>query len=152
MVNISDIRQAASELSPAALKLYLYFAENQDNYFFHLSPKDFMTAYNVSESTYRRAKTEMLEKGYLIQEENQLHFYANKEDLPLPEEEYKKKINDLGKTLFAEGMQREEIMKIVAPAKTIQDKTKEEKIKIYNHIILDLKNELKRYVQNSDFL
>lgn len=105
-----------------------------------------MTAYNVSESTYRRAKTEMLEKGYLIQEENQLHFYANKEDLPLPEEEYKKKINDLGKTLFAEGMQREEIMKIVAPAKTIQDKTKEEKIKIYNHIILDLKNELKRYV------
>lgn len=152
MVNIQDIREAASELSPSALKLYLYFVENLDSYFFHLSPKDFMTAYNVSESTYRRAKTELLEKGYLAQEENQLHFYANKDDLPLSKEQYRKRINELGKNLLMEGAKREEVEKIIAPAKALNGKTKNEKIKIYNHIILDLKDELKHYVENHDFL
>ena len=40
-VGINEIREAAKNLSPSALKLYLYFVENEDGWEFNFSPKDF---------------------------------------------------------------------------------------------------------------
>lgn len=152
MVNIKEIRCAASELSPAALKLYLYFVENQDGFLFHLSPKDFTSAYNVSESTYRRAKAELIEKGYAIQEGNELHFYANKDDVPLSDEEYKKKINAIGKTLIKEGIPSEELKDLVKPAKNLEGKSNTEKIQIYKEVLKELQAKAEEYFSNNSLI
>ena len=80
-VGIEEIREAAKNLSPSGLKLYLYFVENEDGWEFNLSPKDFQNRYDVAESTYRNAKRELIDKGYIVEEDkNHFTFYSNPED------------------------------------------------------------------------
>lgn len=143
MVGIKNIRKAAKELSPAALKLYLYFVENQDNYFFHLSPKDFCIAYDVSESTYRRAKDELIQKGYIVQNDKEVHFYDDKDDAPLPIEEYKKKINEIGKNLCCEGVPKEEVEEIIKSVPNVKSENMAEKTKALKEVYFKLKTKLK---------
>lgn len=78
-VNINDIKEAAKELSHSGLKLYLYLLEEENKEEIHLKPKKFMVTYNCSKSSYDRAKRELIEKGYIHQENNLTHFYTNKE-------------------------------------------------------------------------
>lgn len=73
LVGIDEIREAATTLSPSALKLYLYFVENENGWEFALSPQDFLNTYKISESSYRNAKKELIEKGYIIEREKN-HF------------------------------------------------------------------------------
>lgn len=68
LVGIDEIREAAINLTPSAFKLYLYFVENENDWQFFLSPKDFQKAYGVAESTFRNAKKELIEKNILSRE------------------------------------------------------------------------------------
>lgn len=77
-IGIEEVRKAACELSPGALKLYFYFAEYLNNSEFLLSPKDVQKKYKMSKSTYNRAKEELIKKKYLIQKEDMLYFYSDK--------------------------------------------------------------------------
>lgn len=63
---IDDMAEAAQVLSPSAFKLYLYLAGNKTGYNLALSPQDFEAVYGVKVGTYRKAVTELAEKGYLI--------------------------------------------------------------------------------------
>lgn len=63
---IDDMAEAARLLTPSAFKLYLYLAGNKPGYDMALSPADFEAVYGVKVGTYRKAVTELIEKGYLV--------------------------------------------------------------------------------------
>ena len=92
-VGIEEIREAAKKLSPSALKLYLYFVENEDGWEFNFSPKDFQKRYDVAESTSRNAKRELIDKGYIIEEKNNhFTFYSNPQDGLIKIDELRKEL------------------------------------------------------------
>ena len=70
---------AFADLARGSFGLYLYLCGNMNNYKLALSSVAVQQAIGVSDSTYRRAKEELLEKGYLIMVENEhnLHFYPS---------------------------------------------------------------------------
>lgn len=80
MIGFEEIQQAANELTHSGLKLYLYLAQNKDDYEFWLSPKDVMSHYKMSESSFNRAKAELIDKGYLVKEGNTYQFFAHSDD------------------------------------------------------------------------
>lgn len=69
--------QAASrDLGAHALRLYLYFAANADNYTFALSPADIRQTIGMPTSTYRDQFMVLIDKGYLVQSGgNRYDFY-----------------------------------------------------------------------------
>lgn len=69
--------QAASrDLGAHALRLYLYFAANADNYTFALSPTDIRQSIGMPTSTYRDQFMILVDKGYLVQSgSNRYDFY-----------------------------------------------------------------------------
>lgn len=142
-INISKIKIAIIELSPSAFKLYLYFNEWENGAVFCLSPKDFCIAYDVSESTYRRAKDELIQKGYIVQNGKEVHFYDDKDDAPLPIEEYKKKINEIGKNLCCEGVPKEEVEEIIKSVPNVKSENMAEKTKALKEVYFKLKTKLK---------
>lgn len=74
----SDYTAAANELSPSAMKLFMYLAKNQDGYEFWFSSKDYCQTFNVSDKTYRNARNELIDKGYLKEgEKNHVYFNAS---------------------------------------------------------------------------
>lgn len=92
-VGIDEIREAAKNLTPSGLKLYLYFVENENGWEFNLSPKDFQKNYDVAESTYRNAKKELIDKGYIVEEKNNhFTFYSSPADGLIPLEDLRKEI------------------------------------------------------------
>ena len=94
-VGIEEIRTAAIKLTPSAFKLYLYFVENEANWSFFLSPKDFYQAYGVAESTYRKAKQELVDKGYIIEgDKNHFDFYSTPQDNDITMEQLSKQLKD----------------------------------------------------------
>lgn len=74
MLKWEDYIAAARELSPSALKLYMYLAKNQDNYELWFCSKDYCQTFNVVDKTYRNARDELFRKGYLKEGENN-HVY-----------------------------------------------------------------------------
>ena len=65
--NLSAIDEAAGELqSLAGFKLYIYLAKNQNKYTFALSSTDFERWACVSDTAYKTAFSELVEKGYLV--------------------------------------------------------------------------------------
>lgn len=146
MIGFDEIREAANELKPGTLKLYLYLIENIDGFDFWLSPADVMAKYKISKSTYDRAKAELIEKGYLVETKGKLHFYANKEDRKMPIEELRKNINDLFKKA-----------KLTCSIEQIEDfKTKADKIKLMTNeediglALVELEKHLKSSIISSD--
>lgn len=95
MIGFEEIRTAAKELTHGALKLYLYLSENVDNYEGWLSPKDICDKYGMSKSTYDRAKAELISKGYIVEEGNQVHFYTNKEDSEIGIQKLKQRLIEI---------------------------------------------------------
>jgi len=92
MMNAEALEIAAKDLSATDFKLYIYLASNQDGYAFGLSKKDFMAWANCQENTYRSAVKSLIEKGYLVQEQNRWIFLdkpventiEKKEEKPTP--------------------------------------------------------------------
>lgn len=73
-VDWKDITTAGNILTASAFKLFLYLSKNKDGYNFYLSPKDFINDFKMSDKTYRNARLELIEKGYLVQNGNELIF------------------------------------------------------------------------------
>lgn len=73
-VDWKDITTAGNILTASAFKLFLYLSKNKDGYNFYLSPKDFINDFKMSDKTYRNARLELIEKGYLVQNDNELIF------------------------------------------------------------------------------
>ena len=65
-VSIDEWTTAFSTLKPGTFGLYLYLCGNMDGFNLALSSVAVQRALGYSDSTYRRAKKELIEKGYLI--------------------------------------------------------------------------------------
>ena len=81
-LNIKALEHAAQDLSYAAFKLYIYFAKNQDGYCFALSSKDVAQRWAMCRSAYDRCVHELIDKGYLVQDDAVTNHYSFNE---LPE-------------------------------------------------------------------
>ena len=71
----TQLTKVASDLGGNAFKLYIYLADNKDNYKLELSSKHFIEWSGTSDSTYDRAFKELKEKQYLIQAPDQKNVY-----------------------------------------------------------------------------
>ena len=71
----SQLDRAVQDLSGKAFILYIYLANNQDNYRLELSSKHFMQWSRLSDSTYDRAFKELVEKKYLIKAPDKKNIY-----------------------------------------------------------------------------
>lgn len=77
-VSWEDYCAAARELSPSALNLYMYLAKNKDGYEFFFSSKDYCDTFKVVDKTFRNAKNELINKGYLREEsKNRVNFSSS---------------------------------------------------------------------------
>lgn len=70
-----QLNKAAHDLKPNAFKLYIYLADNKDNYKLELSSKHFLQWSGMSDSTYDKAFKELKDKEYLIQAPDQKNVY-----------------------------------------------------------------------------
>lgn len=66
-INLRALDKVSCDLKGEAFKMWLYLAKNQDNYILALSKKDCIQWGIGSESSYKRAKAELIQKGYLIE-------------------------------------------------------------------------------------
>ena len=66
-VSIDEWQEAFDLLTKSGFGLYLYCCGNQDGYKLELSSAAVQNALHISDSSYRRAVEELLEKGYFIQ-------------------------------------------------------------------------------------
>ena len=71
----TQLTKVASDLGGNAFKLYIYLADNKDNYRLELSSKHFIEWSGTSDSTYDRAFKELKEKQYLIQAPDKKNVY-----------------------------------------------------------------------------
>lgn len=62
-----QLDKAVNDLNANTFKLYIYLANNKDNYKLELSSKHFILWSGTSDSTYDRAFKELKEKGYLLE-------------------------------------------------------------------------------------
>ena len=71
-------KQAHKDLSPSGFALYLYFAENANNWHEVLFKVKVMEELEISEATYKRAIKDLKEHKYLIPREgsNLMDFYV----------------------------------------------------------------------------
>lgn len=65
-INNENWTAAARDLSAHALKLYLYFASNKDNFDLALSPAAIHSQIGMPQSTYRDQFNILVNKGYLV--------------------------------------------------------------------------------------
>lgn len=72
-VGIDEWMTAFNNLKPGTFGLYLYLCGNMDGFNLALSSVAVQHALGYSDSTYRRAKKELIEKGYLIVSEHSSH-------------------------------------------------------------------------------
>ncbi|MBP1536958.1 MAG: hypothetical protein ILA17_03695 [Ruminococcus sp.] len=76
--NIEAVKKAARELKSTAFKLYVIMNLNQNEYTYALSPKALHESIGISGGQYHRAVQELMERGYLIEDDkrkNLYHFY-----------------------------------------------------------------------------
>lgn len=78
-VSNQNLHSAMHNLKSNAFKLWVYLADNTDGYAMDLYPVDFCKKANVSESTYKRAFQELIDKRYLIQSEKSNNLFLFKE-------------------------------------------------------------------------
>ena len=70
-----QLDKAVNDLNANTFKLYIYLANNKDNYKLELSSKHFIEWSGTSDSTYDRAFKELKEKQYLIQAPDKKNVY-----------------------------------------------------------------------------
>lgn len=82
---------AARDMSAHALKLYMYFAANANNYKFAFSPSAVLDAIGMPRSTCHDQFTVLVNKGYLVQENGSTYsFYEVPQPRLAQQEEMKK--------------------------------------------------------------
>lgn len=82
-INLQAMNHAMKDLKANTYKLWCYFAQNQDNYSFWLSPIAVNNSTGISRSSYHRALTELIEKFYIIENsknKNHYIFYETPQD------------------------------------------------------------------------
>lgn len=75
-----QLYKASHDLGGNTFKLYIYLADNKDNYKLELSSKHFIEWSGTSDSTYDRAFKELKEKGYLMQAPGKKNIYLFQEE------------------------------------------------------------------------
>ena len=102
MLPWKDYTAASNELTPAAMKLFMYLAKNQDGYEFWFSSKDYCQTFKLADSTFRKAKKELLDLGYLKESDNN-HVYFNTQPVfKETKEKLQKQLQELGEILRLE--------------------------------------------------
>lgn len=86
-IDCQALATAARLLTPSGFKLYLYLASNQNNYEKDYSPRDFSNVYGLSVDAARRAPADLVNCGYIIEENGKLNFYETPHDPPLTTED-----------------------------------------------------------------
>ena len=86
-IDCQALSTAARLLTPSGFKLYLYLASNQNNYEKDYSPRDFSNVYGLSVDAARRAPADLVNCGYIIEENGKLNFYETPHDPPLTTED-----------------------------------------------------------------
>ena len=149
-IGIEEIRNAAKVLSPSALKLYLYFAENEAGWKFYLSPKDFYKSYGVAESTYRNAKVELIKNGYIIEEEgkNCFTFFTTPRNEVLDIVELKKELNLIGNKLKDENINI--YNKYFEKIKSYKELPEDEKYYRIEQLLKEMKRDLDNIYKEKD--
>lgn len=146
LVGIDEIREASINLTPSAFKLYLYFVENENEWQFFLSPKDFQKAYGVAESTFRNAKRELIEKKYIIEgDKNHFDFYSTPQ-VNIDKETLGKEFNKIGNFLASEGIDITKYQKKLLEIKQISNEN--EKLKEQLKVLKEMKEELNKIYEN----
>ena len=74
-VSNQSLHLAMYNLKPSAFLLWIYFTDNANGYSLDLYPVDFCNKTGLSDSTYRRAFTELEEKGYLLKHRTMKNTY-----------------------------------------------------------------------------
>ena len=96
-VDIDEWQEAFDRLTRISFGLYLYCCGNQDGYKLGLSSAAVQNALHISDSSYRRAVEELLEKGYFIQNTNTKYdFYTTPQPTSYVPKPKKKKASDGG--------------------------------------------------------
>ena len=67
MINLNALESAGRDLKSGAFKLWVYLAQNQNNYTFALSNKAVAEYFGIKKDQYDNAVKELIEKGYLIE-------------------------------------------------------------------------------------
>ena len=85
LINQEAIRNAMLELKPSTVKVWFYFAKNQESYEFDLSSVAVCEYCNISDKTYREAVKELVDKRYLVQTgKNTYEFYEIPKEMEYP--------------------------------------------------------------------
>ena len=96
-VDIDEWQEAFDRLTRISFGLYLYCCGNQDGYKLGLSSAAVQNALHISDSSYRRAVEELLEKGYFIQNTTTKYdFYTTPQPTSYVPKPKKKKASDGG--------------------------------------------------------
>ena len=96
-VDIDEWQEAFDHLTRISFGLYLYCCGNQDGYKLALSSAAVQNALHISDSSYRRAVEELLEKGYFIQNTTTKYdFYTSPQPTSYVPKPKKKKASDGG--------------------------------------------------------
>ena len=66
--NNSTLQNAAQNLSAPAFKLWIYFAQNKNDYIFALSFRDCTERFGLKRYQYQNAFNELISKKYLIKD------------------------------------------------------------------------------------
>lgn len=124
MLKWEDYTAAARDLSPSALKLYMYLAKNQDNYELWFSSKDYCQTFGVVDKTYRNAREELFKKGYLKEGESNHVYFDAAAGYKETKENLQTELKKIAEQLKADNVERynkfiEEL--IAAKLKEIQD-------------------------------
>ena len=150
-VGIEEIRQASIDLTPSAFKLYLYFVENEDGWEFNFSPKNFQNVYKVAESTYRKAKQELIDKKYIVEEQhNHFIFYSSPREFNITIDELRRRLNEAAATI--EIYNKESYTKYKNEVKEFTNKEEKEKIRCGINLLKRMEQEAhKLKVENNNF-
>ena len=96
-IDINDWQEAFALLTKSGFGLYLYCCGNQDGYKLELSSAAVQNALHISDSSYRRAVEELLEKGYFMQRTaTKYDFYTSPQPTSYVPKPKKKKASDGG--------------------------------------------------------
>lgn len=89
-MNVDAIDNALMNLKQGSLlKVWMYFAKNQNGYEFELSSKHVMAYCNITEKTYREAIKALIEKRYLVpraEGSNKYDFYEIPVKITVPKD------------------------------------------------------------------
>ena len=85
LINQDAIQNAMFSLKPSTVKVWFYFAKNQEGYEFDLSSVAVCGFCNISDKTYREAIKELTDLRYLVQTgKNTFEFYEIPKEIEYP--------------------------------------------------------------------